>query len=85
MKKYITFLAKEIKINFFKRKIKRFNQELSIYEINVKYKERNTIYKYYHHYFWNLSPVWLKDHRYYFSKEQRAFGEDAFHAMWYLF
>ena len=44
----------------------------------------NLKYKYFHHFFWNLAPVWLRDHRKYFSHEKRGFGEDAFHAMWFF-
>lgn len=29
-------------------------------------------------------PAHLKEHRHYFSQEQRGFGEDAFHVMWSL-
>jgi hypothetical protein len=37
----------------------------------------------FHQKFWNTMPIWLKRHRQYFKVEQRGFGEDAFHAMWY--
>jgi cephalosporin hydroxylase len=37
-----------------------------------------------HHHFHHLSPVKLVEHRLYFNKEMRGFGEDAFHAMWWL-
>jgi hypothetical protein len=37
-----------------------------------------------HHFFWNLAPYWLKDHREYFSENQRGFGEEAFHSMWFI-
>lgn len=43
---------------------------------------RNEAYMYFHQAFHHDSPNWLKDHRAYFSKESRAFGEDAFHSMW---
>jgi hypothetical protein len=66
------------------RKIKKYNQELSISDINIIFKNSNDRYSYFHHYFYNLSPFWLKSHRKYFQKNKRAFGEDSFHAMWYL-
>jgi hypothetical protein len=44
---------------------------------------RNDSYKYFHEYYHHESPTWLKNHRRYFSKNLRSFGEDAFHAMWF--
>ncbi len=66
-----------------KRKIKRFDIDYNLENINNKFKDNNSKYLYFHHYFWNLAPVWLKDHRNYFKNNKRGFGEDAFHAMWY--
>src|ERR1043165_6260403 len=43
--------------------------------------------KYYlqaHRYFHLFLPKPLKAHRAYFKLEQRGYGEDAFHTMWYL-
>lgn len=42
------------------------------------------LYLYLHHYFFHLLPVRARHHRQYFSVQQRGFGENAFHAMWYL-
>jgi len=44
----------------------------------------NGVYAYMHHYFHHRSPKFLREHREYFKKDQRGFGEDAFHAMWWL-
>lgn len=35
-------------------------------------------------FFYRGLPVLLRDHREYFSKEGRGFGEDAFHVMWWM-
>lgn len=43
---------------------------------------RNDVYKWFTISFRKMSPEWLKSHREYFSKKQRGYGEDAFHAMW---
>ncbi len=40
-------------------------------------------YMFFHHTFWHKLPSSLIEHREYFKKNQRGFGEDAFHAMWY--
>ena len=84
MIKYLAYILNKIKVIVSKRKIEKFNYELSLDKINEQFIDRTTLYKYFHHYFWNLSPDWLKMHRDYFSKEKRGFGEDAFHSMWYL-
>lgn len=84
MKKYIVKSLNKIKLIVSKRKIEKFNYVLSLDKIKEQFIDRTTQYKYFHHYFWNLSPDWLKEHRDYFSKEMRGFGEDAFHSMWYL-
>ena len=44
---------------------------------------RNDLYAYMHHYFHNLCPSDVREHRMYFQQERRGFGEDAFHAMWF--
>ena len=67
-----------------KNRKNKYDFEIKLESINKSEFNRNYLHKYFHHYFWNLSPVWLKEHRTYFSKKQRAFGEDAFHAMWYF-
>ena len=84
IKRYIKNLLTRLKIIDSRRKIRKFNKLLSIAEVNNKFPNRNLQYKYFHHFFWNLSPGWLKEHRHYFSQDMRGFGEDAFHAMWYF-
>lgn len=73
-----------IKFFYSKSKRKKYNKELSIVDVKKTFPSLNSEYKYFHHYFWNLSPLWLKEHRTYFSKEQRGFGECTFNAMWHL-
>ena len=68
---------------FSKRAINKYKYNLTIKQVYDRFHNGGDIYKYYHHYFWNIAPVWLKNHRHYFSQNQRSFGEDAFHAMWY--
>jgi len=45
---------------------------------------RNEVYTYFHHHFWNRIFIELKEHRKYFRINNRGFGEDAFHSMWYF-
>jgi predicted O-methyltransferase YrrM len=35
-------------------------------------------------YFHQRCPPLVREHRHYFTQERRGFGEDAFHAMWFL-
>jgi predicted O-methyltransferase YrrM len=50
----------------------------------TNYHDPNKLYAYMHHYERYHCPQIIQDHRNYFKEEQRAFGEDAFHAMWWL-
>lgn len=65
-----------------KRQSQVYNQDLSIEQILRAFPSLEERWAYCHHYFWNLAPHWLRAHRAYFRK--RGFGEDAFHAMWFL-
>jgi hypothetical protein len=67
---------------------KRFRKDLDIDIFSVNFERKlpdiQQQYNIFHHYFWNNSPTWLKTHRGYFIKNQRGFGDDAFHSMWYF-
>jgi len=62
-----------------------------VFDVDIKMSEGGSVfpdildqYGYFHDFFWHKAPRWLRDHRAYFKECQRGFGEDAFHAMWYL-
>ncbi|WP_163407810.1 class I SAM-dependent methyltransferase [Flavobacterium ajazii] len=74
----------KIKLAFTRRKINKYDKIYSLSQISHYLKSRNEKYNYFYHFFWNLSPKWLKEHRAYFSQNFRGFGEDAFHAMWFF-
>ena len=61
---------------------KRFFGEYRLVEIPAQFESLNSQYLYFHQRFWTSVPLWLRQHRKYFTLEQRGFGEDAFHAMW---
>ena len=67
-----------------KLSIPYYSKDLTIFEVSTHFKDVNQQWRYYHNYLWNLSPQWLRDHRKFFKQDNRGFGEDAFHAMWYL-
>lgn len=74
-------IAKEYSI--YSRYNQQYDYDDDFLEIMQKY-DVNYIYAYMHHYFHHRSPKFLREHREYFKKDHRGFGEDAFHAMWWL-
>ena len=62
---------------------KKFLTRMSFTEASNRFPVRNELHAYMHHYFLHLAPVPLREHRNYFSRNNRGFGEDAFHGMWY--
>lgn len=62
----------------------RLAQDFSFTQAAQAFPDADDLYRYMHHYLYNLAPQELRDHRAYFSQERRGYGEDAFHAMWYL-
>ena len=59
-------------------------RDLSFSEAARAYPDRNALHAYMHHYFRYLCPGEVRAHREYFRQDLRGFGEDAFHAMWWL-
>ena len=68
----------------FDRRQKAYDRELSFSEAVVAFPDPNDLYAYMHHYFRHECPQLLRGHRAYFVQDNRGFGEDAFHAMWFL-
>lgn len=66
------------------RKQPNLTTDLSFTEAVRRFPKPNELYAYMHHYFHRLLPSPIQAHRRYFSRDQRGFGEDAFHAMWWL-
>ncbi len=61
-----------------------FAQDLSFTEMAIRFPDRNAMYGYVFHYYWHHLSRNLCGHRTYFKQNLRGFGEDAFHAMWWL-
>jgi predicted O-methyltransferase YrrM len=61
-----------------------YYRELSFSAAVNAFPSTNELYAYIHHYYHQLALPCLRLHRQYFLKNQRGFGEDAFHAMWWL-
>ena len=84
MKRYVLNKVHKFIKYLSRRKKKVFSNIYSLNEINHRFGNRNQQYDYFHHYYWNLGPSWLREHRNYFTQELRGYGEDAFHSMWYF-
>lgn len=57
---------------------------LTLTQLREKNLLRTMAYLYCDYYFEHFLPRMFREHRAYFATGQRGFGEDAFHAMWYL-
>jgi hypothetical protein len=57
--------------------------EFDFIEYFNKTKDINKIYAYFNYYYNEVLPNEIKQHREYFEKSNRGFGERAFHAMWF--
>ena len=61
-----------------------YDCDLSFSEATASFSDPNVLYAYMHHYLRYRCPELVRAHRRYFIQEDRGFGEDAFHAMWWL-
>ncbi len=50
----------------------------------VEHDHPNDTYRYFYYYFFHHCPEAVRAHRQFFAQEKRGFGEDAFHAFWWL-
>ena len=74
LKFIVRLFPKQIRPSHLKNITSLFKQKIS----------RNEIYEKMNKYFYFHLPLNLINHRIYFSKNFRGFGEDAFHSMWHL-
>ena len=79
----ITRLYVGVFYSFSKKYDKEFDKDLCASAVPQKFISLQKQYMFFHHSFWNKMPVFVQEHRSYFRQEQRGFGEDAFHSMWY--
>lgn len=62
---------------------KKFREDLAFTAASISFSKRNDLHAYMHHHFYHLCPLEVREHRIYYKRESRGFGEDAFHAMWF--
>jgi hypothetical protein len=79
----ISRTARNFQAKRFARYQQCYNQELSFTKAINQFPARNKLYAYMHYYFSHHCPEAVQQHRAYFKKDQRGFGEDAFHGMWF--
>jgi len=61
-----------------------YDRDLAFTQAVKNYPDPNELYKYMHQYHHHRCPQPIRDHKNYFKQDHRGFGEDAFHAMWWL-
>lgn len=62
----------------------RYAFDLSFTGAVARFPARVPLHRYMHHYLHHMAPGRLREHRAWFSQADRGFGEDAFHAMWFM-
>ena len=84
MKNLKSLTLKQIEHKSYSKLQTEYDMELSFSEACATFKTREKIYAYFHHYFHNRSPKIIREHKKYIIENQKGFGEEAFHAMWFL-
>src|SRR3990170_2542686 len=64
------------------RRLAAYDMDLSLTEAAARFPDPNALHRFLHQYYRYRVPAELRRHKEYFRT--RGFGEDAFHAMWYL-
>ena len=77
-------IRNKIEKKVFSRKQNIYMKDMSFSEAFKAFPSRNDLHAYMHHYSYQILDEDLQRHRRYFSLESRGFGEDAFHAMWFI-
>ncbi len=73
-----------VQAKWYGRYQRQYDRDLTFSKAVLNYPDRNSLHAYAHHYFCHQCPQRIADHRVYFKQNVRGFGEDAFHAMWWL-
>jgi hypothetical protein len=74
----------EIEYGWYNRYRAIYGYAMSFSQCVNAFTDSNVLYAYMHHNFRYLCPQIIRDHRSFFKQDERGFGEDAFHAMWWL-
>lgn len=62
----------------------KYDTELTFPAVLEYYRSRDQSHAYFHHYFHNRAPAFLRAHRRYIVEKNKGYGEDSFHAMWWM-
>src|SRR5690554_2499003 len=73
----------KLQTRYYIRPQARFRTDLDFTQAVARFPDRNTLHAYMVYHFHHHCPEPIRAHRIYFTQEQRGFGEDAFHAMWW--
>lgn len=81
--KFIRLINTKFQKYIYSLRREKFSTKLSFTESAKKFTLRNEFHGYMHHYLLHLAPLPIREHRKYFSQNNRGFGEEAFHGMWW--
>ena len=79
--KLLELASRQYHLQLLKADLKK---RLALADLQRRQLSRNEQYFYCVYFFDHFLPESFKNHRRYFSTDRRGFGEDAFHAMWFL-
>lgn len=79
----LRFYAKLLRLVRFNHRFKKL-RPLNFRDVMKKLDSEELRYKYFEWVFLFLTPKRVQNHRLFFSKSARGFGEDAMHGMWWL-
>src|SRR5437899_11548455 len=74
----------DLQERWYARQRSEFEDDRSFIAATVRFPERNALYRSMVHYYRHHLPPRLREHRIYFAQNHRGFGENAFHAMWWI-
>lgn len=83
LKLKVHVIAGKLQSAWMGRRQEALADDLTFSQSAAIFPDRTRMYAYMHHYYHNLCPEHIRQHRSYFAKEFRGFGEEAFHAMWF--
>lgn len=84
LKKKVVSLKESCDYGRYSKFHRYYDMELSFSCACQQFVNLDELYAYFHHYYHHRCPKIILEHREYIMREKKGFGEDAFHAMWWL-
>ena len=77
-------ILRQLEYRHYSKLRKKYNIELSFSSACRFFPSRGDLYTWFHHYYHHRCPSIIREHRKYIECGHKGFGEEAFHAMWWL-